>query len=877
VALTTGSRIGPYEIKSPLGEGGMGVVFRALDTKLHRDVALKLLPEHFADDPERLARFQREAQVLASLNHPNIAQIHGLEDSTAQTCIVMELVEGETLQERLRRGAISVDEALPIAKQICEALEAAHEKGIIHRDLKPANIKLTKDGAVKVLDFGLARMSEAEGAATNLSNSPTLMSAASMPGMIMGTAAYMSPEQAKGRPVDRHTDIFAFGCVLYEMLIGRATFEGDDVTEILGRVVTAEPDYSRLPAGTPWLIQRLLRRSLKKDPRQRLGDIRDARIEIEDTLNAPPQSAPSVAPPTRNSRLAWIVAAITTLALASLAILHFRERPVAEVPEMRVEITTPPTQGPLEFALSPDGRYIVMVSSGDGPQRLWLRALDKTDAQPMVGTEGADYPFWSPDSRSIGFTATGKLKRIDIAGGPPQTLANTSPPRGGAWSSDGTILFTAVLGPLSRIPASGGEPVAATRLDPPRTVQHVFPRFLPDGRHFTYYALGSPEAAGIYLGSLDGGEPKRLAAADSTGAYLAPSMIAFVRQTTLMVQRLDVKRGELAGDPVRLADPVGSNGVVGFGGFSISADGRVAYRSGGVLRQLKWYDRTGKVLGVAGQPDPATLLYPQLSPDGAYAALTRVVQNNNDLWLMDLIRGGLTRFTFDPAIDISALWSPDGMRIVFSSTRKGPFNLYVKSASGAGTEELLLETPNNKWVQDWSRDGRFLLYGEADPKTGRDLYALPMTGNDRKPIEVVKTPFEELNGQFSPDGRWLAYETSESGRFEIVVQPFPVPNGKWQVSTKGGIQPRWRADGKELYFVAPDSQLMAASITAAGATFSAGTPVPLFPVMLPPGLGANNQQYAVSRDGRFLINQPVETSNTAPITLILNWSPERGK
>jgi serine/threonine protein kinase len=877
LALTVGTRIGPFLVKSNLGEGGMGIVFRALDTKLHRDVALKLLPEHLADDPERLSRFQREAQVLASLNHPNIAQIHGLEESDNARCIVMELVEGETLQERLKRGSVPVNEALQIAKQICEGLEAAHEKGIIHRDLKPANIKLTTDGAVKVLDFGLARMREAEGAGTNLANSPTLMSAASTPGMIMGTAAYMSPEQAKGRPVDRRTDIFAFGAVLYEMLTGRATFEGDDVTEILGRVVTAEPDWSRMPAETPPAIHRILRRSLKKDQRQRLGDIRDARLEIEDTLNAPPQSAPFVAPPTRNSRLAWIVAAITTLALASLAILHFGERPVAEVPEMRVEITTPPTQGPLEFALSPDGRYIVMVASGDGPQRLWLRALDKTDAQPMVGTEGADYPFWSPDSRSIGFTATGKLKRIDIAGGPPQTLANTSPPRGGAWSSDGTILFTAVLGPLSRIPASGGEPVAATRLDPPRTVQHVFPRFLPDGRHFTYYALGSPEAAGIYLGSLDGGEPKRLAAADSTGAYLAPSMIAFVRQTTLMVQRLDVKRGELAGDPVRLADPVGSNGVVGFGGFSISADGRVAYRSGGVLRQLKWYDRTGKVLGVAGQPDPATLLYPQLSPDGAYAALTRVVQNNNDLWLMDLIRGGLTRFTFDPAIDISALWSPDGMRIVFSSTRKGPFNLYVKSASGAGTEELLLETPNNKWVQDWSRDGRFLLYGEADPKTGRDLYALPMTGNDRKPIEVVKTPFEELNGQFSPDGRWLAYETSESGRFEIVVQPFPVPNGKWQVSTNGGIQPRWRADGKELYFVAPDSQLMAASITAAGATFSAGTPVPLFPVMLPPGLGANNQQYAVSRDGRFLINQPVETSNTAPITLLLNWHPERGK
>ena len=351
-------------------------------------------------------------------------------------------------------------------------------------------------------------------------------------------------------------------------------------------------------------------------------------------------------------------------------------------------------------------------------------------------------------------------------------------------------------------------------------------------------------------------------------------MIAFVRQTTLMAQRLDLKRAELIGDPMRLADPVGSNAVVGFGAFSISSDGRVAYRSGqGVLRQLKWYDRTGKATGVAGEPDSAAMLYPALSPEGTYVALDRTVQTNPDIWLVDLGRGGMARFTFDPGIDIAPIWSPDGMRIVFSSTRKGPFNLYVKSTSGASAEELLLETPNNKYPNDWSRDGQFLLYGDTDPKTGRDLWALPVTGNDRKPIEIVKTPFEELDGQFSPDVRWVAYETNEAGRFEIVVQPFPEPSGKWQVSTGGGTQPRWRADGKELYFVAPDEKLMAASVTTTGTTFSAGTPVPLFPVTLAPGLGANNQQYAVSRDGRFLINQPVEESTTAPITLILNWHP----
>jgi serine/threonine protein kinase len=626
MSIQPGTRIGPYEVTSPLGEGGMGVVFRAHDTKLQRDVALKLLPDHFADDPERLARFQREAQVLASLNHPNIAQIYGLEDSSSQRCIVMELVEGETLQERLRRGPIPVDEALPLAKQIAEALETAHEKGIIHRDLKPGNIKTTPDGQVKVLDFGLAKAFD-ERPESRVSDSPTLMSA-SIPGVILGTAAYMAPEQAKGRPADKRSDVWAFGAVLYEMLTGRRAFEGDDITEILGRVVTAEPDWSRLPPGTSPTIQRLLRRALKKDSRQRLSDIRDARIEIEEAGMDAEASVASTS--TRGTRLAWAVAVVAMLVAAVLAVIHLREPQPSLPPEMRLEISTLATSAPLEFALSPDGRYIVFVASGDGPQRLWLRALDKTGAQPMAGTEGADYPFWSPDNRSIGFMASGRLQRIDIAGGPPQALANVAAVRGGAWNVDGTILFNAVsIGPLFRI-ASRGDPVAVTRLTPGQSY-HQFPEFLPDGRHFLFYAQGTPEASGIYLASLDGGEPKRLAAADSTGVYLAPGMIAFVRGTTLMAQHLDLKRGELTGEPARLADAVGTNGL-GFGGFSVSTDGRIAYRAGGgTLRQLRWYDRTGKALGVAGEPDSALLLYPELSPDGSRVAVQRTVQGNFDV------------------------------------------------------------------------------------------------------------------------------------------------------------------------------------------------------------------------------------------------------
>lgn len=538
-----------------------------------------------------------------------------------------------------------------------------------------------------------------------------------------------------------------------------------------------------------------------------------------------------------------------------------------------MEITTPSTAVPFEFALSPDGKYIVFVASGDGPQRLWLRTLDKTEAQPMAGTEGADYPFWSPDSRSIGFTAAGKLKRIDIAGGLPQVLANSSVIRSGAWNADGTILFNATFGPLSRVQAAEGEPVVVTRLDPPRQTQHRHPRFFPDGRHFLFYVDGTPEASGIYLGSIEGGQPKRLTASDTVGAYLGPGIIAFVRQTSLIAQHVDMKRGQLIGDPIKLVDDVGST-ALGFGGFSLSADGKLAYRSSRTgLRQLRWYDRAGKAIGAAGD-SVASLDYPELSPDGGRVALQRSIQGNVEVWLMDLTRGGMTRFTVDAVPGGAPVWSPNGMQVAFTSTVEGLGNLYVKHSSGAGIEESRRKTENTLFAQDWSKDGRFLLYGESSSKTGRDLWALPMTGNERAPILVVNTPSEELNGQFHPDGSWVAYETNESRRFEIVVQPFPKPTAKWQVSVGGGTQPRWRDDGKELYFIAPDGKLMAASITASGATFAAGTPVALFPAGVAPGAGTNKQQYMVSQDGRFLINQLVETSTTTPITLVLNWKPK---
>jgi serine/threonine protein kinase len=867
-----GTKVAHYEITSHLGSGGMGDVYQATDTKLGRSVAIKFLPETFSHDTERVARFQREARVLASLNHSNIAGIYGVEEIESRHFLVMELVAGETLADRIKRGAIPIEEALPLAKQVAEALEEAHEKGIIHRDLKPANIKLTPDGKVKVLDFGLAKAYETETSKPNLSQSPTISVAATNAGVILGTAAYMSPEQARGRTVDRRADIFAFGCVLYEMLTGRPTFEGEDITEILGRVVTTEPDWSRLPAGTPSSIARLLRRALKKDPRQRLGDIRDARIEIEEAGMAAQEAVPT--PASRRSRWPWIASlAVAALIILSMAIPTARHVFETPPPEMRVEINTPPTSSPFDFALSPDGRHLVFVAAGERGPQLWLRSLDQTESQPMAGTEGALSPFWSADSRSVGFFASRRLHRVDIAGGSPKPLADAPGGLGGAWNADGTILFVpGANSPVMRVAASGGDPVAIVR--PERASSSLrFPWFLPDGRHFLFVAFDlNGEVRGIYLGSLDGGEPKRLTTQPTPGvaAYLRNRVVS-IRQGALVAQQLDIARGELTGDPVTLADSAGPANVLA---FSVSADGKVAYRSGGVGRsaQLTWFDRVGKTLGTVGGPSD-NQEYPELSPDDRQVAVRRNVSGNVNVWLWDLLRGSYTKFTFD-ASDTYPVWSPDGARIAFRSFRNGNSSLYSRLSNGAGDERLLVESPSNKVPQDWSKDGRFLLYYETQAE-GRDLWLLDLTVKDAKPRVVVNTPFQETMAQFSPDGRWIAYQTDESGQSEIVVQAFPEPRGKSKVSTAGGSQPRWRADGKELYFIAPDGKMMAVPVHPAGATFDAGIPVALFPTRILGGPVSvlNRPQYDVSRDGRFLINQLVEESTASPITLILNWKP----
>jgi len=834
-----GKTVGHYEITSRLGKGGMGEVYRAHDTKLNRDVALKVLPPEFAGDPDRMARFKREAQLLASLNHTSIAAIYGLEEGGGVSAIVMELAEGPTLEDRINKGPISMEEALSIARQVAEALESAHEKGIVHRDLKPANIAVAAAGAVKVLDFGLAKALEGEAAEADLSKSPTLSMAATRAGIILGTAAYMSPEQARGYGVDRRCDIWSFGVVLFEMLAGKRLFAGETISDTLAAVLRADIDWSLLTKDIPASILTLLRRCLNRDRRQRLQAIGEARIAIEEYL-ANPENVPEIS---------------------------------AELPVMRFEIPTPPTSDLTSLAISPDGRYLAFAGLSEGQQRLWLRPLDQSTARPLSGTEGAVNPFWSPDSRSIGFFAEGQLKRIDTAGGRPQVLSNALHGGGGTWNREGVIIFAPAVGvPLHRVPAAGGEVAAVTQLNPPLQLQQGHPRFLPDGRHFLFSSWGAE--SGIYLASLGSAETRRVIVAE-TAAYALPGYLFYTRQGSLFAQHFNPASGNLAGDTVQIADSLASMPASGIGLFSISETGMLAYRTsaGPGLRQLAWFDRAGKEVGRVGTPDGNNLRYPELSPDGLRVAVGRTIHGNTDIWLSETARGVPIRFTFSAGFSVNPVWSPDGNWIAFSSANQGIPNLYRKASGGAGSDELLLDSPFNEFPLDWSSDGRFLLFARMDAKTGIDLWVLPLE-DERKPFPFVCTSFESDNGQFSPDGRWVAYQSNESGRVEIYMQQFRGPGGKWMISIEGGVAPRWRRDGKELFYISPDSRLMAVPIRDTGQTFKAGTPAALFQTQIVFGgiTVRQKHQYAVAPTGRrFLINVTADKATTSPITIVTNW------
>ena len=882
--LRTGDRIGHYEILSALGKGGMGEVYRARDAELGRDVAIKVVPDAFLANPERLARFEREARVLATLNHPHISAIYGLEEADGIRGLVLELVEGGTLADRLALGPLPFEEALTVARQIADALDAAHEKGIVHRDLKPANIKITPAGTVKVLDFGLAKIDARDRMASGRSQSPTGTLGGTGEGVILGTAAYMSPEQARGKPLDKRTDIWSFGCVLYEMLTGRPAFPGDTISDTIAAILGDDPDWRRLSGETPDNIRRLLQRCLEKDPKQRLHDIADAGIEIHDA-QAKAHSAVIASPVpvvTRRGRerLAWTVAGllamVSVVAVAVAIAVALRPAPVAR--EVRLEITTPPTTDQVSLALSPDGEKLVFAAESEGGPRLWLRSLEAGSAHPLAGTDRGAYPFWSPDSRSIGFFAEGKLKRLDIAGGAAQTLADAPIGRGGTWSRDGVILFAPnAFSPIFRVSDRGGESVAVTGGEMPKAASHRFPQFLPNGRYFLFSVMGAPQDRGVYVASLDGSVMRRLVDAD-TAVVREPGHLLFVRQGTLFVQSFDPVRLELAGNPFPVVEDILFSGAVNTSVISSSDAGPIVYRTRAASdrRQFLWFDRSGKEMGRVGEPDTVTPANPQLSPDGQRVALNRSVNGQLGIWLLETGGGVLSRFTFDGAPDAYPVWSPDGLRLVFVSNRKGVTDLYEKPASGAGISAPLLVTPENKVPTDWSLDGRFVLYRRFAPNRDSDIWALPMDGN-RKPFPVIQTDFDERDGQFSPDGKWIAYESNESGPFEIYVQPFPGPGGKRLVSTNGGAQVRWRPNGKELFYIGLDGRLMAAPfrLGSNGQAVELGKPASLFATRIPGGpLQAGfKQQYVVSPDGqRFLINS-LMAATASPITLVLNWKP----
>jgi Tol biopolymer transport system component len=895
--IAAGTKLGPYEVTGAIGAGGMGEVYRARDSKLDRNVAIKVLPEAFARDAERMARFQREAKVLASLNHPNIATIHGLEDSGDTHALVMELVEGPTLADRIKSGPIPIDEALPIAKQICDALEYAHERGIIHRDLKPANVKVTNDDAVKVLDFGLAKALEGDPSSFDISTSPTISRMATMQGVLLGTAAYMSPEQAKAKTVDRRADIWAFGCVLYEMLTGKQAFTGETVTDTLASIIKEEPDLANLPAATQMRVRVLLQRCLQKDPKQRLRDIGDARISLDETLSGAPEATPGFAArmPVWRRLLPWALFGTTAITSAVFAWAPWRTVTTPAHAELiRFQISLPEKVNMVvtgAFALSPDGRQLAFAATGsDGVQRLWVRSLDSLEARPLLGSEstGALPLFiWSPDSRFIAFETSGKLKKIAISGGPAESICNLSGDAvGGSWNRDGVIIFGQVGGGLMRVSAGGGSASALTTLDPSRKeLRHAFPSFLPDGRRFIYLRSGTAENSGIYAASLDGSRQEqnlKLLVATTFGAAYVPSgdpdlgQLLYVRDGALMAQSFDARRMELAGDAVTLAEGIGT--YLSFGFFSASTSGALVYRTSGgnAQQQLTWYDGQGKALRTAAAPGDLVRNI-NLSPDGVHAAVSFYgIGGQSVVWLLDFSRGTSTRFTFGSCVATAAVWSPDGSRIIFASSREGNLDLYQKLASGARDEELLLQSSENKYPTSCSRDGRFLLYYAIDPKSKADLWVLPLSG-DKKPFPFLRTEFNEQYGRFSPDGRWVAYSSDESGRDEIYVRSFSpdsggtasVAGGKWLISNDGGTLPRWRGDGRELYYLAPDGKLMSVEISA-NPVFQAGVPRVLF--QMPPTVSATSPRWDVTADGkRFILPAPTAQSTQAPFTVVLNW------
>jgi eukaryotic-like serine/threonine-protein kinase len=880
--LAPGTQLGPYEILSPLGAGGMGEVYRARDTRLDRTVAIKILPAHFSSDPVRKQRFDREAKTISSLNHPHICVLFDVGRQDGTDYLVMECVEGETLATRLEKGPLPLDQVLKYGAQIADALDKAHRSGIVHRDLKPANIILSSTGA-KLLDFGLARP------AVPLATAATLtMAASSSPvteeGAILGTFQYMSPEQLQGNELDARSDIFSFGTVLYEMITGKRAFAGKSQLSVATAILEKDPEpISAMKPMTPPSLDHTIRRCLAKDPEDRWQTARDLALELRWTAASGSGANGPVNLPRRGKALAhagWLLAAVLLLLLIGGATAWWRSSSRRLAP---MYFHTPVPFAANDLALSPDGHTLAMVaySTQSNNYVLWTHEVGGRQANSLAGTQGASYPFWSPDGKFIGFFADGKLKKVQASGGQAEAICDAPNGRGGSWNRDGVILFSSdALAGLSRVSSRGGTPVEFTKPDSSRLESsHRWPYFLPDGKHFLFMAAnfsGQLEANAIFLASLDSPEKHLIVSSSANAAYSEPGYLVYLRDRTLVAQPLDPRRFVLTGEPHTLSDDVMYFPGVDRAVFSVAGTGVLVTQTGkgAALSQLTWFNRNGESAGTIGLPESINNV--RLSPDGRRVAEDKsdAAGRNIDIWIREPLRNAIARLTFDPSLDQDPIWSPDGKKILFSSNRRLlGFHLYLKNADGSGSEEEVADfgpgLQVNPW--DWSRDSKYILFRRAN-----ELWYCSWPERVPKPLLLEK--WTARNAQFSPDGRWVAYASNETGNMEIYVSSFPNADGKWQVSTTGGQEPRWRGDGKELFYLSAEGKMMAVAIKA-GASFEAGSPVALFQTHRRAPVSAQDFfSYDVTADGqKFLVLTKVNESNAAPLSILLNWSSELEK
>jgi len=884
LTLSTGTRLGPYEILAPIGAGGMGEVYKARDTRLERTVAVKVLPQHLSSSPEVRQRFEREAKTISQFSHSHICALYDVGREGETEYLVMEFLEGETLADRLARGPIPIDQTLRIGVEILAALDAAHRSGIVHRDLKPGNVMLTKSG-VKLLDFGLAKLAAAPVSGVSQATSLPTALQESQPlttrGTILGTFQYMAPEQLEGGEAEPRSDIFAFGCVLYEMLTGQKAFSGKSQASLIGSIMNSDPaPISSIQPMIPASLDRIVKGCLAKEPEHRWSTAHDVMLQLQwiaegGSLAGVP--APVVARRKNREKLAWGLFAAALLAAAALAVGFVRRAP-KPAPLVRFDVVPPPEVATMDVPrISPDGRFLAFDATDmEGKARIWVRALNSLTAQPLAGTDGGVRPFWSPDSRYVGFIADGVMKKVDVTGGPPTKICDAPGGSDGTWSPAGVILWDGSGNdPLYRVSAAGGTRSVAVALDTAKKETSVgWPQFLPDGKHFIYLVTGEkPEDSAYWIGSIDSKDKKMLAPAQTLVQYAPPGQLLFVRDRTLVAQPFDASALKITGEAVPLAEKIGTDNV-GLARFSVSGNGVLAYRTGETGGRLLWRDRSGKELDTLG--DPGDYANPTLSPSGDRLAfnLTDPRSGKGDIWIRDLARGVNSRFTLGAGNNVRPVWSPDASAIVFASDRGGAFDLYEKSAKGAGEEKLLLHSDDPKSPASWTKDGKYVAYSSRNAKTQFDLWALPTSG-DKKPMPIAVSPFSEQSAMFSPDGRYVAYVSNESGRDEIYVQTFPEPGGKWQVSNEGGNDPSWREDGKEIYYRSPDQKLMAVEIHG-GADFQAGVPQALFPIRI--RVGNPRNKYTPYPDGqRFMIAAPLGRDAMSPTTIVLNWPAGMGK